>query len=1380
MVLGALLMWSPLARGVSPLVLNPINPTNVTVGNLLTLKVTYSNQDIVPPNSVVFPDLTNAPTNASITSSGVFTWQPTSSQATSASGTNITVWAYEQLNPPNRAFITFTVVVTNYVPPVQRPSLGPIQNNYTIAAGSLLRFPIYATNTDGSSSNIIFDLGTSTSAVITDITSIGNVFTGYFQWTPTADDAGENSMSVTAVEQSSPTKSSDSKDFTVTVALDSDCPQHAEFLSVVENGGVAQLSDCPTLVLSNTVVITKDVTILGDMGDTNVTITGNDLVRLFTVRSGGSLTLSNLTLLGGRSISGGAIYVEKGGSVTAIDCTFRQNLADGLDGLSGTAGDGSDPNYGKGGGDALSGWLGAGGAICNLGTLDVYSCSFLTNSANGGTGGSGGNGADGYYQGGNGGKAGDGGVALGGAIYNVGTLVVSNCLFSGNTALGGSGGDGGTNGNGTFDGYAGNGGAGAMAAGGAICSGSHVTIESCVFSDNAAQAGQSKAGGTAGGGYGVNGAPGGSSYGGAVCLMGGGALADSQFTVNAAIGGNGGDGGYGVYGGGDGGNGGDGIGGCLCNFGPVAAVKCTFSTCLGIGGTNGAAGYGPFTGKGGIIGRAISNRLSNSASPFTVGNSILPPALPGGFYPGTANPVASLTAADATLLAAANANPAAPKVAPLAANPAAPAPAAPSTNNPAKTAGAQGANPVAAPAGAPPTLPPPLGNPPGQPVAAAFLPGQTNTASAQAGATNAPGDQPLPEGMIDFRGADLTQVLEIYSMLVNRTLLRAPTVANTITIILKTQGQLTVREGIQALEAVLALNGVTMVNVGEKFVKVVGEGQSGSAAAAFNTNSAGQLPDLGQYVTHVVQLKYAKPSELVPVLTPFMKIPNAILPLDVNQIIILRDYAENVKRMLEMVNKLDVAVPSDFVEEVIPIKYAKASEIAGALNSLGSGGGGATVGGGGGGSGGGTTGSRSTGSRSSGMGRSSGGMGGMGGSMGGMGGMGGYGGMGGMGGGSFGQQGMNSGSSFGGGQQGGGSSFTQRLQNIINKASNVTGDIQVIGQTKIIADERTNSLLIFASRDDMKVIKEIVSKLDVVLAQVLIESVIIEVTLDNSLDLGVSYLQRPQNIGNWSGVGALNNKTFRQATDYISGTTNASGSIPGGFTYLMSFGQDLDVAVAAAAGDSRAKILQRPRIQTSHNEPASLFVGETRPYPTSSYYGGGGYGGYSSIQQLQIGVSLDITPLINPDGLVVLDIHQKIDAFAGNVNMPNVGDVPKTSSKEAQAKVAVRDHDTVILGGLIETDKDNTKSGVPFLMDIPMLGYLFRSTASTEVRKEFIVFIRPTVLPTPEIAALTATAEKNKMPGIRATEKELRSEEVQRLKQSGWGEPIPFQPVEPK
>src|SRR5262249_37796619 len=88
----------------------------------------------------------------------------------------------------------------------------------------------------------------------------------------------------------------------------------------------------------------------------------------------------------------------------------------------------------------------------------------------------------------------------------------------------------------------------------------------------------------------------------------------------------------------------------------------------------------------------------------------------------------------------------------------------------------------------------------------------------------------------------------------------------------------------------------------------------------------------------------AKPSELVQVLQPFAKIPNAILPIDSSQILVLRDFTENVKRMLELIERVDVAVPAEFEQEVIPIKYALASDIANALNSLSSGGGGTSVG----------------------------------------------------------------------------------------------------------------------------------------------------------------------------------------------------------------------------------------------------------------------------------------------------------------------------------------------------------------------------------------------------------------------------------------------------
>lgn len=613
--------------------------------------------------------------------------------------------------------------------------------------------------------------------------------------------------------------------------------------------------------------------------------------------------------------------------------------------------------------------------------------------------------------------------------------------------------------------------------------------------------------------------------------------------------------------------------------------------------------------------------------------------------------------------------------------------------------------------------------------------------------TNAPTEQMIQPGMIDFRKSDIDSVFLLYADIVNRTILRAANLPNP-QIILTTKTALTTSEAKQALDEVLAMNGITMVEFGDKFVKAVPSQMAGQVGGEFDRTAPKDIMNYGQYITHAVQLNYLKPSEVIQVLQPFASNPNPPLAIDSSQILIIRDLAENVKRMLELLKEIDVAVPSEYVSEVIPIKYAKASEIASAITSLSSGGGGATVGGGGAGRS--ATGTRATGSFGSnrGFGQSGTGAG--------------YQGQGG-----FGQpggfnQGMVTPQATPGAPGGAGNTFTDRLRNLVNRAAS-SGEIVVLNQTKMISDERTNSLLIYASRDDMKTIKDIIAKLDVVLAQVLIEAVIIEVTLNDSRDLGVSYLEKQAHgVGNFNGIGAINNGGLNIGDLITGAATNAIG----GFSYLGSFGNDLDVTLTAVATDSRARILQRPRIQTSHNEPAQLFVGESRPYPSASYYGGGAFGGYSSIQAVNIGVTLEVTPLINPDGLVVMDIHQTIESANGSVTIANVGDVPITSRKEAAAKVSVRDHDTIILGGLIETSKTRSGSGVPFLKDIPLIGYAFRSTSDKETRNELIVLIRPTVLPTPEVAALTARAEKDRMPGLRRFETEIKTEEGRRIKKA--------------
>jgi len=264
------------------------------------------------------------------------------------------------------------------------------------------------------------------------------------------------------------------------------------------------------------------------------------------------------------------------------------------------------------------------------------------------------------------------------------------------------------------------------------------------------------------------------------------------------------------------------------------------------------------------------------------------------------------------------------------------------------------------PTGRPP-LPPPGGRPPGgrpldpnsiivpatPPPLDPSAPGPGEIViHPSAAATNTAMDQIIEVGTIDFKGVDVNQVLKVYAELVNKTILRPATLAGA-PVWLTTQTPLTKREVIQALDAVLGMSGIAMIPFGDKFMKADATGTANQAGSPFNKLDAAHLAEFGSYVTHVVQLHFSKPTELVPVLTPFGKIPGGVTAIDSSQILVLRDFTENVKRMLEMIREIDVAVPAEYIQEVIPIKYAKATDIAGALNSLSTGGGGATVGSGG-------------------------------------------------------------------------------------------------------------------------------------------------------------------------------------------------------------------------------------------------------------------------------------------------------------------------------------------------------------------------------------------------------------------------------------------------
>jgi general secretion pathway protein D len=633
--------------------------------------------------------------------------------------------------------------------------------------------------------------------------------------------------------------------------------------------------------------------------------------------------------------------------------------------------------------------------------------------------------------------------------------------------------------------------------------------------------------------------------------------------------------------------------------------------------------------------------------------------------------------------------------------------------------------------GAPGATPTPVT---GVPAASTASPESMAMAVRPAATANTISDPDLivPAGSIDWPAAPLESVLKVYSDYVGRNLLYPTTLNKKTEIVLKQTTPLTKLEVVQMIEAVLYLNQISLINVGEKFVTVMPAAEAAKIPGTINTNDVALLPDLGNVITHIVQLKFTKPSEMVNVLTPFVSGGSAtpITPVDSSGMLVLRDNVANVKRMLEMVEKVDVVAQSEIISEVIPIKYAKAEEIASALSSVG----GSTSG---------TVGTRSTGtSRTTGAGGAN--------RLGGLNQPG-----------TFNQPGA---TGLPGTTPTPAASFGDRVRNLISRAAG-SDDFTILGETKIIADIRSNSLLVFASRQDMEMIKDIISKLDVVLAQVLIETIIMDVSIGNDLNLGVSAGIRPKASGDIVSGGFYNNSGQLGVLDnFLNNIASTNGIFPtsSGLNYFGKFNDDLFVAINALASDSRVNVIQKPRIQTSHATPASLFVGETVPYISSTYYGGGfGGGPSSSYQQLRVGIQLSVTPFINQDGLVVMTIEETIDEIAGTVTIDN-NPVPATTSRTLSAEVAVRDRETIILGGFIRNSDDKSKSGVPLLKDIPLLGALFRNASTKKARKELIVLMRPTVLRTPELAALQVDVEKQRLPGVREAARALEKIESER------------------
>jgi general secretion pathway protein D len=291
-----------------------------------------------------------------------------------------------------------------------------------------------------------------------------------------------------------------------------------------------------------------------------------------------------------------------------------------------------------------------------------------------------------------------------------------------------------------------------------------------------------------------------------------------------------------------------------------------------------------------------------------------------------------------------------------------------------------------------------------------------------------------------------------------------------------------------------------------------------------------------------------------------------------------------------------------------------------------------------------------------------------------------------------------------------------------------------------------------------------VSKVDVLLAQVLIEAIVLEVGLGDNQTVGVSMAQNPKTAGKYSYGGAMaNNSNLDTGNNFLGNTaTNGFSSLPGGFSYFGKYNDTLDIAVSAIATDNTVQVVQRPRIQTSHGIPGFFTLGEKVPIVTGGFTGGfSSVGSQSFVQYLDIGIQLQVQPFITPEGYIVMEISQNVDQRGGDVIIdgnPN----PVVNQRAAQATLSVRDGDTIMLGGFIKQTKNKSKSGIPILKDIPVLGALFRTKSDSNDMTELIILLRATVLETPEEAAVVAKQQRDSLPGVKNMEEDMKKDAEKR------------------
>ncbi len=582
--------------------------------------------------------------------------------------------------------------------------------------------------------------------------------------------------------------------------------------------------------------------------------------------------------------------------------------------------------------------------------------------------------------------------------------------------------------------------------------------------------------------------------------------------------------------------------------------------------------------------------------------------------------------------------------------------------------------------------------------------------SAQSNAQSNRTKKPEQFVSIDFNNVDINVFIKFMSELTGTNFVVDQRVKGKVTII--SPSKISLNEAYKVFESVLEVHGYTTVKAGE-VVKVIPSPDARSKSIETKLREEAEAPE-DKIVTQLIPLRYADPVEIKRLFTPMVSKSSVILAYGPTNTLIITDVYSNIRRLLKILKEIDITGIGQQIS-VIPIEYAEASKLVNLLTTV-------------------FKPTRKKGKAAT--------------------------------------------------QKTITMVADERTNTIVMLASEVDslrvkrliamidketprgkGSIHVYyckhataeelakvlqdlptqqagapkgkqpsvvaGKVRISADKATNSLIIMADKEDYNVLEDVILKLDIPRSMVYIESLIMEVDMATSLNIGIDWAA--------FGEGSIGGRETVIGGGFRNGFVTPDELLQGGLTVGL-LTEPVEIAgvtvsnisaiINAVKTDDDFRILSTPQILTTDNEEARISVGENRPYQTRSTTDQSG-GTFESFEYRDVGKTLKITPHVTEDRLVRMQINLEVTEIDQAATLTTSSTLPVTLKRTVDTTVIVKDQQTVVIGGLIDDSTTQNENKVPVLGDIPLLGWMFKKSSTETDKTNLYVFLTPRVIKNP-------------------------------------------------